>query len=74
MKDERKEGQLDQASKVNNNLRRMKSALGSNELSGNKVTSDAGKTALSALLAESMNGEFRPEIAKEAIKKVMKLS
>lgn len=73
MNDEIKEGQPDQAAKANTNLRRMKSALGSNELSGNKITSDVGKTALSALLAESLNGEFRPEVAREAIKKVMKL-
>lgn len=73
MNDENKEGQSGQIAKANKNLRRMKSALGSNELSGNAVTSDAGKTALSALLAESLNGDFRPEVARESIKKVMKL-
>jgi len=55
------------------NVNRMRSAIASNELSGNEITSDAGKTALSALLAESLDGEFRPEVARETIKKVMRL-
>lgn len=59
--------------KANENLRRMNSALGSNSLSGNVISSQAGKTALSALLAESVSGEFRPDVARETIKKVMNL-
>ena len=66
-------GVLRQLEQANENLRRMKSALGSNALSGNQISSEAGKTALSALLSESLAGDFRPEVARETIKKVMKL-
>jgi len=59
--------------KANENLRRMSSAMSSNLLSGNVVSSEQGKTALAALLAESVSGDFRPDVAREAIKKVMKI-
>lgn len=55
------------------NLNRMHSAIASNELSGNQITSESGKTALAALLAESVDGNFRVDVARETIKKVMKL-
>ena len=51
----------------------MHSAIASNEMSGNQITSESGKTALAALLAESMDGNFRVDVARETIKKVMKL-
>lgn len=59
--------------KANENLRRMTSAMGNTALSGGVISSEAGKTALAALLAESVSGDFRPEVARETIKKVMKL-
>lgn len=62
-----------QIEKANLNLRRLNASLGSNALSGNQISSDAGKLALSALLAESLDGDFRPEVARETIKKVMNL-
>lgn len=55
------------------NLTRMRSAIASNELSGVAISSDQGKTALAALLAESADGDFRPEVARETIRKVMNL-
>ncbi|MCF6783399.1 hypothetical protein [Stutzerimonas stutzeri] len=59
--------------KANRNLRRLHTSLGNNELSGNVISSESGKLALSALLAESLDGDFRPDVARETIKKVMKL-
>ncbi|MBA1280248.1 hypothetical protein [Stutzerimonas stutzeri] len=73
MSDQPKNGQAEQIQRANVNLNRMNAALGSNALSGNNITTDAGKIALSALLAESIEGEFRPDVARETIKKVMKL-
>lgn len=73
MSDDAKEAQPGQIGKVNENLRRLNGSLASNGLSGNVVQSEAGKTALSVLLAESLDGDFRPDVAREAIKKVMKL-
>lgn len=55
------------------NLNRMHSAIASNDLSGNQITSESGKTAIAALLAESVDGNFRVDVARETIKKVMKL-
>ncbi|MDU4254483.1 hypothetical protein [Pseudomonas sp.] len=55
------------------NLNRMRGAMASNELSGLAISSDSGKAALAALLAESVDGNFRADMARETIKKVMKL-
>ncbi|MBF6615577.1 MAG: hypothetical protein ITG07_02515 [Candidimonas sp.] len=66
-----KDGEL--IEQANQNVRRLHASLGSNALSGNTISSDSGKLALSALLAESLDGDFRPEVARETIKKVMKL-
>lgn len=62
-----------QLKKANENLERLNAALGSNALSGNVISSQAGKTALSALLAESLDGDFRPDVGRETIKKLMNL-
>lgn len=59
--------------KAAKNLERLHSTLGNNALSGNQVSSEAGKTALAALLSESLDGDFRHDVAKSAIAKTLGL-
>jgi len=48
-------------------LDRMSSAIGSNELSGQTIRSDAGKSALAALLMSAMTGTIDADEARQTI-------
>ncbi|CAM5368192.1 hypothetical protein SSTU70S_05714 [Stutzerimonas stutzeri] len=54
-------------------LDRMSSAIGSNELSGQTIQSDAGKSALAALLMSAMTGTIDADEARQTIKSALRL-
>jgi len=54
-------------------LGQFENALASNAFSGNVISSDAGKTALSALLASAGSDEFDVAEARATIKRTMGL-
>lgn len=58
---------------ANQNLDRMKSSLGSSQLSDLVISSEGGKLALSEMLATAASGEFSPSEARAAIKAQLKL-
>ena len=61
------------AQKAKTNLQRIHSALGSSALSDSTIASHAGKSALAALLAESLDGDVRVDVAHNTIKKALRL-